>query len=273
MIRAVTGALPRMLDMFIIDAFAAERFAGNPAAVCPLDTWLPDDAMQAIAREMNQSETVFFVAVGDDYAIRWFTPIREVDMIGHATLAAGHLVFARLRPEATKVRFFDATSEMTVTRREHGLALDMPAIAAEQLDNTADLVRGLRAEPAEVLAGKHYLCVFEKEHEVADLAPDFGALAQLDLPAVIVTAPASDTRDADFVSRFFAPANGVDEDPVSGVAHLCLTPYWAERLGKSSLIGAQLSPRGGIVRCKNGDGRVTLSGEAQICLEGRIAVP
>lgn len=260
------------LPMYIIDAFAERTLAGNPAAVCPLESWLPTETMQAIAAEMNLSETVFFAPESDDeaYAIRWFTPTREVDLIGHATLAAGHLVLERMRPHAASVRFVSNGAELTVTRDDQSLALEMPALRALPIEPPQDLARGLGCRPAAVLAAKHYLCVYEQPEQVAGLTPDMGLLASLPLPAVIVTAPA--TGELDFVSRFFAPANGVPEDPVSGVAHLCLTPYWAKRLGKPDLVGRQLSQRGGTVRCTDLGARVRLGGGAAIFLEGQITL-
>ncbi|MDZ4736889.1 MAG: PhzF family phenazine biosynthesis protein [Rhodospirillaceae bacterium] len=274
------------LPMFIIDAFAERTLAGNPAAVCPLETWLPDDRMQAIAAEMNLSETVFFAPEpggtlsGDgDLSIRWFTPTREVTLIGHATLAAGHLMFERLRPNAREVRFMSGGEAMIVRRDGAALMLEMPALRPHPIDAPPALAEGLGATPQRVMAAKHYLCLFEREEQVAALNPDMARIAALELPAVIVTAPAGNSAlsaqggsAADFVSRFFAPANGVPEDAVSGVAHLCLAPYWAERLGKKKLVGRQLSQRGGIVLCEDLGARVTLGGSAVIFLEGRIAV-
>jgi predicted PhzF superfamily epimerase YddE/YHI9 len=260
------------LSMFIIDAFAERPLAGNPAAVCPLEAWLPASTMQAIASEMNLSETVFFAPdpQQDGFGIRWFTPTREVDLIGHATLAAGHLVLTRLQPGAASVRFVSNGNELVVTRDGASLALEMPALRPRVIEPPAELVRGLGRAPKAVLAAKHYLCVFEYPDEISALAPSMDIIAALALPAVIVTAPSTD--GIDFVSRFFAPANGVPEDPVSGVAHLCLAPYWSERLGKRKLIGRQLSQRGGIVRCEDLGSRVRLGGNAVIFLEGRITI-
>jgi PhzF family phenazine biosynthesis protein len=260
------------LPMFIIDAFAEQPLAGNPAAVCPLDAWLPAATMQAIAAEMNLSETVFFAPEpeGDAFGIRWFTPTREVDLIGHATLAAGHLVLERTRPEAASVRFLSGSSTFTVWCDGDSLALEMPALRPRPIEAPEALARGLGRTPTEVLAAKHYLCVFDDADEVAALAPDMATLAALELPAVIVTAHGG--GDADFVSRFFAPANGVPEDPVSGVAHLCLAPYWAQRFGKTRLVGRQLSRRGGVVRCEDLGSRVRLGGRAVIFLRGRIRI-
>jgi PhzF family phenazine biosynthesis protein len=260
------------LPIFIIDAFAERTLAGNPAAVCPLDTWLPEATMQAIAAEMNLAETVFFApdAGAERFAIRWFTPTREVDLIGHATLAAGHLVLERLRPGAQAVRFVSGAEIFTVTRDGDALVLEMPALPPRAVAAPPALARALGRTPRSVLAAKHYLCLYDSAAEVAALAPDMAALAQLDLPAVIVSAAGG--GGVDFVSRFFAPANGVPEDHVSGVAHLCLAPYWAERLGKRTLVGRQLSRRGGIVRCTHLGARVRLGGRAAIFLEGQIAI-
>jgi predicted PhzF superfamily epimerase YddE/YHI9 len=262
------------LAMYIIDAFAERPLAGNPAAVCPLDAWLPVSTMQAIASEINLSETVFFApdADGEDYGIRWFTPTREVDLIGHATLAAGYLVLERMRPHAASVRFLSDGNELVVSRDGGAFVLEMPALRPFPIEPPAALARGLGRQPKAVLAAKHYLCVFDHADDVRALAPDMGMLAGLELPAVIVTAPASGDAEADFVSRFFAPANGVPEDPVSGVAHLCLAPYWSEKLGKKKLIGRQLSQRGGVVRCEDLGSRVRLGGSAAIFLEGRITI-
>jgi PhzF family phenazine biosynthesis protein len=269
------------LPMYIVDAFADRALAGNPAAVCPLDEWLPDERMQAIAAEMNLSETVFFVPKrgSDDFGIRWFTPIREVTLIGHATLAAGYLVLERLRPGSHQVRFQNGGAAMTVRRDGAALALEMPALRPRPIEAPRTLAEGLGATPQAVLAAKHYLCVFEREEQVAALAPDMTTIAALELPAVIVTAPAglskqgrNDITGADFVSRFFAPANGVPEDAVSGVAHLCLAPYWAERLGRTKLVGRQLSRRGGTVICEDLGTRVKLGGNAVVFLEGSISI-
>jgi PhzF family phenazine biosynthesis protein len=282
------------LPIYIVDAFADRPLSGNPAAVCPLDAWLPDATMQAIAAEMNLSETVFFAPDGADaaadpaapaFGIRWFTPIREVELIGHATLAAGFLVLTRLEPGAAAVRFRNGGDEFLVSRDGAALALEMPALPPKPVEPPPALAAALGRPPREVLAARHYLCVFANPSEIAALRPDMAALSALPLPAVIATAPADREagRDAvplaagapaavDFVSRFFAPANGVPEDPVSGVAHLCLAPYWARRLGRKKLVGRQLSARGGIVACEDCGTRVRLGGSAAIFLEGRIAV-
>ena len=259
-----------MLDMFIIDAFAERTMTGNPAAVCPLDAWIAEETMQAIAEEMNLSETVFFVASGDNFEIRWFTPTREVDMIGHATLAAGHLILDRIKPDMQQVKFVNPTGNMIVFRDGNSLIIDMPALVPHSIPCTAALESALGKKPREVLASKHYLCVFEDEEAVVGLEPDFVAMAKLELPAVIVTA--SGSTEFDFASRFFAPANGVPEDSVSGVAHCCLAPFWSKRLGVSKMKARQMSSRGGVVNCEVDKDRVRLAGSAITFLEGQISV-
>jgi predicted PhzF superfamily epimerase YddE/YHI9 len=256
--------------MLIIDAFADRPMTGNPAAVCPLEAWIADDRMQAIAAEMNLSETVFFVAEASHYQIRWFTPTSEVDLIGHATLAAGAFILQELEPGSSAVRFLSKGEHLDVRRgSDDSYVIDMPGLRPLPLKNLpAGLTEGLGGRPREILAAKHYLCVFDEPHEVAQLSPDFPKLAALELPAVIVTAQGS--GEFDFVSRFFAPANGVPEDPVSGVAHCCLTPFWAERLGKNELLGRQLSQRGGVVRCRADGARVHLEGKVAVFLDGWI---
>ena len=262
---------PADLPIYIIDAFAERPLTGNPAAVCPLETWLEPATMQAIAAEMNLSETVFFAPEPDSeaFGIRWFTPTREVELIGHATLAAGFLVLQRLRPTAASVRFVSGNEVFTVERDGPTLVLEMPALPPHPITAPPELARALGRPPGTILAAKHYLCVYDRADDIRALTPDMTALAALELPAVIVTAPSS--GDADFVSRFFAPANGVPEDPVSGVAHLCLAPYWAERLGKRRLVGRQVSARGGVVRCEHRGDRVRLGGSAVTFLSGRIS--
>ena len=258
------------LDLFIVDAFSDRPLAGNPAGVCPLDRWLPEQTMQAIAAEMNLSETCFIVREGDGYRIRWFTPTREVDLVGHATLAAGAIVLERLDRSLGKVDFQSKGGELTVSRSLEGYSLVMPALIPQRREIPTDLVEALGLAPLEVWSSKHYLSVFQSEDEVVRLAPDMAKLAALDLPAVIVTALG--TGDIDFVSRFFAPANGVPEDPVSGVAHCCLTPYWAVRLGKSKLQARQLSRRGGYIACEDMGSRVRLNGAATVSLEGTLSI-
>ncbi|MGP1395665.1 MAG: PhzF family phenazine biosynthesis protein [Inquilinaceae bacterium] len=258
------------LPLFQIDAFADAVFAGNPAAVCPLDSWLPDDRMQAIAAENNLSETAFFVPDGEGYALRWFTPVAEVDLCGHATLATAFLVFERLRPDLRSIAFSTRVSDtLTVTRDGDFLVMDFPRWDAEPVADDPAVTASLGAAPRTLLNGPDLMAVFDDEAAVRDIAPDFRAVGRLPARGVIVTAPG---RNVDFVSRFFAPAVGIDEDPVTGSAHCLLAPYWAGRLGKTDLVGRQVSRRGGTVRCTVADGRVRLAGRAVLYLEGTIHV-
>jgi PhzF family phenazine biosynthesis protein len=259
------------IPLYQIDAFADGPFAGNPAAVCPLDAWLPDDLMQKIAAENNLSETAFFVPEGEDYRLRWFTPTTEVDLCGHATLASAYVVFRWLSPERRRVIFeTQQAGPLTVARDGDLLALDFPSRPAEPCAMSEELAAALGRRPVALLAARDYLAVYESADEIAALAPDFAALAALDRFAVIVTAPG--TGGVDFVSRFFAPARGVDEDPVTGSAHCTLIPYWAQRLGKQRLEARQLSRRGGALSCALDGGRVTIAGRALPYLEGTITL-
>ena len=255
--------------MFQVDAFTDVVFGGNPAAVCPLDSWLADATLQAIAGENNLSETAFFVPADGAYDLRWFTPVAEVDLCGHATLASAHVVFHHLRPEAGAVTFETRSGRLEVTRCDGGLAMDFPALAANPVTPTGDLAAGLGAAPTAVFADMDYLALFEHEAEVRAIAPDFAALARLDRRGVIVTAPG---ENEDFVSRFFCPRLGVPEDPVTGSAHCMLAPFWAARLGKATLRARQVSARGGVLQCGTGGGRVRLTGHAVQYLEGVITV-
>jgi len=260
------------LPLYQVDAFAGDLFGGNPAAVCPLPEWLPDAAMQAIAAENNLSETAFFVREGDGYALRWFTPTVEVDLCGHATLASGFVVMRFLEPQREAVPFRTVKAgTLTVTRDADMLAMDFPARPAAPTEAPAGLLEALGGAPRTVLRARDYLIVYDSAAEIAALAPDFAALAQVkDCWAAIATAPGED--GVDFVSRFFAPAQGVPEDPATGSSHCTLTPYWAERLGKMTLEARQLSRRGGALRCTlNGD-RVSIAGRAVLYLKGQIEV-
>jgi PhzF family phenazine biosynthesis protein len=267
----LSALTPDALPVYFVDAFADRPYAGNPAAICPLDRWLAEPAMQAIAAEIGFSETAFIVREGEGWRIRWFTPTIEVDLVGHATLAAAFVILERIAPGGDSVRFESLGGPLTVTRQNGLLAMDFPARVAAPVTPPQRLVDGLGRAPAAVLAATHYLAVYADAADVAALAPDMAALAALDRAAVIVTAPGS--GDADFVSRFFAPANGVPEDPVSGVAHCTLVPYWSRRLGKPRLIGRQLSKRGGVLVCEDRGARVVIAGRAALVLEGRIVRP
>jgi PhzF family phenazine biosynthesis protein len=256
------------LPLWQIDAFAARRFAGNPAAVVPLSQWLPDAQMLAIAAENNLAETAFFVPHGDDYAIRWFTPSVEVPLCGHATLASAWVVFNRLEPRRESVTFHSKSGPLTVARDGARLAMDFPAIAVEPASNPA-LEAALGAKPLSLHSGFQWVAEYASEEQVRALKPDFRAKAMLDIFGVIATAPGD---DCDFVSRFFAPQAGIDEDPVTGSAHSRLVPFWARRLGKTKLFGRQVSARGGEIWCELKGERVTMAGDAALYLEGTIEI-
>jgi len=259
------------LPIYQVDAFTDSLFGGNPAAVCPLEAWLPEKTMQAIAAENNLAETAFFVREGTDYALRWFTPTVEVDLCGHATLAAGEIVFRFIEPERDSVSFRTMKAgALVVSRRGDMLALDFPARPAVPIEPPPGLLAALSGAPREVLRARDHLVVYGSATEVAALDPDLAALAKVDCWAAIATAPGE--SGIDFVSRFFAPAQGVPEDPVTGSAHCTLVPYWAKRLGKTAFEARQLSRRGGTLHCAlNGD-RVDIGGKAVTYLEGYIDV-
>lgn len=258
------------IPLYQIDAFADRVFTGNPAAVCPLAAWLPDATMQAIAAENNLSETAFFVPEGGDYGLRWFTPAVEVDLCGHATLASAHVVLEHLEPERDLVRFSTRSGPLKVSRADGLLVMDFPANPPKPCGSVAGLASAIGMEPREALSTRdHYLAVLTDEDAVLGLSPDFAALAALDRWAVIATAPG---RDADFVSRFFAPRKGVPEDPVTGSAHCVLTPFWADRLGKEEMTARQLSRRGGTMRCRLRGDRVEMAGRAIPYMQGTIRI-
>ncbi len=258
------------LRQFQVDAFASRPFQGNPAAVCPLQDWLPDDVMQSIAEENNLSETAFFVASGQRFHLRWFTPVAEVDFCGHATLASAHVLFDELG-YGSKTVFFDTRSgEMTVQRDGDVYAMNFPAQPPEPCAPPPGLFEAIGARPSELLAAADYLAVFETEAVVRSLRPDFARLRDLDLRGVIATAPGDKT---DFVSRFFSPKYGIDEDPVTGSAHCELTPYWSARLDKTAMRARQISKRGGDVLCEIAGGRVVLKGGAVTFMDGQIELP
>src|SRR6185437_8263551 len=257
------------LTIFQIDAFADRVFAGNPAAVCPLDAWLPDETMQAIATENNLSDTAFFVPEGGGYRLRWFTPKVEVDLCGHATLASAWLLFHELGVKESAVRFQTKSGELIVERDGDLLAMNFPARPPVPCEVHADLAAALGGRPKEILGARDYLVVYESEREVRAIAPDMQRLAGVDRFAVIVTAPGDGCV---FVSRFFAPSKGVPEDPVTGSAHCTLIPYWSKRLGKTKLRARQVSARGGELWCEDLGERVRMAGRAVLYLRGTISV-
>lgn len=257
------------LSIFKVDAFADRQFVGNPAAVVPLQNWLPDATLQAIAAENNLSETAYIVPAAGRYALRWFTPVKEVKLCGHATLATAWVLFERLGYAEPEIRFDTASGELRVRRDDGWLWMDFPADPAEPATAPAALLQGLGTAPREVLAAADYVAVFDSVAQIRSLTPDFRELARLDRRGVIATAPG---EDCDFVSRFFAPKAGIDEDPVTGSAHCTLAPLWAQRLGKDELVGRQLSRRGGTVRCAPAGVRVRLGGQVMPYLVGNIDI-
>jgi predicted PhzF superfamily epimerase YddE/YHI9 len=257
------------IPIYQVDTFTGAVFRGNPAAVCPLVTWPEDELLQAVAAENNLSETAFLVARDKHFELRWFTPRVEVDLCGHATLAAAYVVFHYLDIHLEQAEFDTRSGRLSVRREGPRLAMDFPALVAKACDVPEELVRGLGAAPVEVLKGLDYLAVFESEARVRSLAPDFELLGRLDARGVIATAPG---EKSDFVSRFFAPRVGIPEDPVTGSAHCALVPYWSEKLRKKEMYAFQVSARGGELFCENLAERVKISGEAAIFLEGIITL-
>jgi len=258
------------VPIYQVDAFSSKLFGGNPAAICPLDQWLPDATLQSIAAENNLAETAYYIRKNGGFHIRWFTPGVEVDLCGHATLAAAHVIM-EIRKEAKqgRVAFDSKSGELVVTRESDLYALDFPTRPPVQAKFDEKLFAALGAKPKVVLAARDYLCVFDTEAEVRAVKPNMEKLAAIDRFATIITAPGA---DCDFVSRFFAPAQGIPEDPVTGSAHCTLIPYWASRLGKTKLFARQVSPRGGELWCEHRGDRVTIAGRAVKYLEGTIVV-
>lgn len=275
MARALTArreTLAMRLPIYQVDAFADALFGGNPAAICPLSEWLPDATMQAIAAENNLAETAFFVPDGRDFGLRWFTPTVEVDLCGHATLASGHVVLRLMEPEREAVAFKTVKAgTLTVRRHADMLMMDFPSRPPAPIEPPPGLLAALGGKPRQVLKARDHIVVHGSPPEVSALDPDFAALAKVeDCWAAIVTAPGE--NGIDFVSRFFAPAKGVPEDPVTGSSHCTLVPYWAGRLGKNELRARQLSRRGGTLTCALHGDRVSIGGRTVLYLEGQITV-
>lgn len=257
------------LPLYQIDAFTNRLFAGNPAAICPLEAWLPDALLQTIAAENNLAETAYFVKEPTGYRLRWFTPAVEVDLCGHATLAAAHVLFSCLGLPGDSVTFQSRSGPLTVTRQGSHYTLDFPSRPGAPIPVTEALTAALGHAPQAAYLSRDLHCVFATEAEVAALRPDMRLLAALPQFAVIVSAPGD---HCDFVSRFFAPAQGIDEDPVTGSAHCTLTPYWTQRLGKPRLTARQISARGGDLIVEQAGDRVLMSGECVLYLEGFVNV-
>jgi PhzF family phenazine biosynthesis protein len=260
------------LRLFQLDAFTSKLFSGNPAAVCPLDSWLPDEVMQNIAMENNLAETAFYVNRGDQFEIRWFTPAVEVDLCGHATLAAAHVLFNFENFKGKEINFFSARSGLLKVSREGDLlTLDFPTDVFSRVELSPEIISCFNIQPIEAFKGKtDYMIIFQNEEDIRNLQPDLIAIGKLKVRGVIVTAKGN---QVDFVSRFFAPQSGINEDPVTGSAHTTLTPYWAQKTGKNELTARQLSARMGDLKCTYCNERVKISGQARIYLNGEINIP
>lgn len=255
--------------IYQIDAFTNNIFGGNPAAVCPLEKWLPDETLQKIAMENNLAETAYYVKKDAVYEIRWFTPTVEVDLCGHATLATAYVLFNYEGHAANEVEFHSPRSgKLTVTKNKELLTLNFPSDSLQKVTVSEELKKGFDQQPVEVFKGKtDYMFVFNNETQIQSLKPNFQELSKWNVRGVIATAKG---EKSDFVSRFFAPQSGIDEDPVTGSAHTTLTPFWADRLGKNELSAIQLSARKGHLNCKFLKDRVEISGQAKTYLIGEV---
>jgi predicted PhzF superfamily epimerase YddE/YHI9 len=258
--------------IFQVDAFTTRRFAGNPAAVMPMDRFPADAVMQAAAAENNLAETAFFVPEGDDFQLRWFTPLTEVPLCGHATLASAAVVMERLQPTRTSVVFHSKSGPLRVRRSGAAYVLNFPARPCERVSAPPGMVNALSGpEPEAVFVNAfNYMAVYSDAKSVRELSPDFAAIARLERAGVIVTAPGDGGYDC--ISRYFAPAKGIPEDPVTGAAHCMLAPYWAARLGRTALRAYQASRRGGEILCRVVDDRVELEGQCVFYMEGEAEI-
>jgi PhzF family phenazine biosynthesis protein len=257
------------IKFYQVDAFTDHLFGGNPAAVCLLDSWPDDQLMQSVAAENNLAETAFVVRLGERFEIRWFTPTCEVDLCGHATLASGYVIFNHTDFKGMEVVFHSHRSgELKVTKQGTKLFLDFPADEFSPCKNLPEITQGIGLKPLEVYKGKtDYMAILGSEEEVYNVQPDFVAIAKIDARGLIITAPG---KNVDFVSRFFGPQSGVNEDPVTGSAHTTLIPYWSARLGKKELIARQVSSRVGSLDGRYLPPRVIIGGEAQLYAVGEI---
>jgi PhzF family phenazine biosynthesis protein len=260
-----------LTPIFQIDAFATRLFAGNPAAVMPMKNFLANTVLQAIAAENNLAETAFLVPEGRDYRLRWFTPAIEVPLCGHATLASAAVVMERLEPGRSDVVFHSASGPLRVNSTAAGYVMNFPARTSESVTPPPGLAEALGATPVEVFANTfNYMVLLENGQALRELAPDMAAIARIGRPGVIVTAPGDETYD--FISRYFAPAKGIPEDPVTGAAHCMLAPYWAKRLGKQIFRAFQASRRGGEITCRMVGDRVELEGSCVFYLQGEVEI-
>ena len=255
---------------FQVDAFTERAFSGNPAGVCLLDRWLPESVLQQIAEENNLSETAFLVGSGGSWDLRWFTPTVEVDLCGHATLAAAFVIFTELGHSDATVNFKTTSGELGASFENGVVMMDFPSRPGQPNAAPSGLINGLGHIPREVRKSRDFLALLGTEEDVRTLTPDLPQLASLDCLGVIATARGS---DVDFVSRFFAPGVGIAEDPVTGSAHCTLIPYWAEKLGKQKLTARQLSRRGGTLHCEMRGDRVGIGGRAALYSRAQLQIP
>jgi len=257
------------ITLYQIDAFTNNVFGGNPAAVCPLEEWLDDNMMQKIAEENNLSETAFFVKRETGYDLRWFTPTIEIELAGHPTLAAAYVIFNYCNHGSSKISFSSKSGELTVIKDGDLLKMNFPSMKPANTGENELLNRALGNKPVELYRTRDYLAIYSNQREILSIDPDFGLLKRLDCLGIIVSAPGD---EADFVSRCFAPAAGINEDPVTGSAHSTLIPYWSKRLNKRDLYAYQLSKRGGELFCRYLGDRVEIAGRAVYYLKGTITI-
>ena len=258
------------LPIYQVDAFAKHVFEGNPAAVCPLKTWLADDVLQAIAAENNLSETAFYVMTSQGFHIRWFTPSCEVDLCGHATLATAHIIFNEFNYPQPSISFESRSGILTVTKKDTLLVMNFPAQPPTPCDLPADIEKAFGTKPIKCLKAADYILVFENEEDIFNAKPELALLKNIDLRGVMITAKSD---NYDFILRFFAPKYGIDEDPVTGSAYTQLVPYWQDKLGKTTLHAKQVSKRGGEVFCEYLHDRISIAGSAVNYLQGEISIP
>ncbi len=250
-----------------VDTFATEIFKGNPAAVCPLDSWLPDSQLQAIAAEHNLAETAFFVKKDHNYHLRWFTPKVEIDLCGHATLATAYVIFNYIDQSSERVVFETLSGKLAVEKSDNLLSMEFPSWKPGECKPPKELLEGLGVQPREVLKSRDYLVVYDTESVIQEIKPNFEQLMKVDCLGIIITA---EGEKSDFVSRFFAPGAGIPEDPVTGSAHCTLIPYWSEKLKKKKLTAIQLSERLGTLYCQYLGKKVQIAGSAVLYSEGFI---
>lgn len=259
-----------IIEFYQIDAFTNRVFKGNPAGVCPLKEWIDEKTMQAIAFENNLSETAFYVKTNDKFEIRWFTPTTEVDLCGHATLATAYVEFEIKKNKQPEITFHSRSGDLKVSKHNDLLTLDFPVVQFYKIDLSLDLIESCDIKPTEAyIASDDILLVFDNEESIEQMIPSLDKISQINARGVTVTAKGN---SCDFVSRFFGPQSGIDEDPVTGSTHTYLTPFWSERLKKDNLQAKQLSKRGGVLHCELNGERVKISGNATLYLKGEIVL-